>query len=92
MENKSRRKSPTNNQKNSVPQKRNVVAVKVFMTPEEKQIVENRVGDFKSISNLIRYHLGLPSNVIGRRKKPSENFFIFDDDEIENLLANNFGE
>lgn len=91
MGNQRNQKPKISGGKNIAPQKRNVVAVKVFMTPEEKQIIENRVGDFKSISNLIRYHLGLSSNVIGRRKKLSEDCFKLDDAEIENLLANSFG-
>lgn len=74
MQNKNNETRKTNKPKakKNPSQKRNVVAVKVFMTPEEKQTIENKVGDFKSIkslSNIIRYHLGLPSNSIGRQKK-----------------------
>ena len=86
--------------KNAAPQKRYVVAVKVFMTPEEKRQIESRVGDFKSLSNLIRHHLGLNLNSTGRRKNLSEEenvsgkaFSLGDisDSDIDALIKSGLG-
>lgn len=74
--------------------KRYVVAIKVFVTPEEKQQLELKAQkeNFKSLSNLIRYHLGLNLNESGRRKRISKDFFNnIDDAEIDRLLSNSLG-
>ena len=54
--------------KKVISQKRFVEAVKVFMTPEEKLDLQTKVGDFKSLSNYIRHHLGMGLNETGRKK------------------------
>lgn len=78
--------------KNVVPQKRKVIAVKVFMTPEEKNELEKRVGEFNSISNFIRHRLGLSANNIGRPKTKNQltKLFDLDETEIENMLDSIF--
>ena len=78
--------------KNVVPQKRKVIAVKVFVTPEEKNELENSIGEFNSLSNFIRHRLGLPANNTGRPKTKNQKtkLFDFDETEIENMLDSIF--
>ncbi len=64
--------------KKVISQKRFVEAVKVFMTPEEKLDLQTKVGDFKSLSNYIRHHLGLGLNESGRKKKFTESALDLD--------------
>lgn len=91
---KKQRRIRKTKQKPAVSSKRYVVAVKVFVTPEEKNQLEMRSkkGDFTSVSNLIRHHLGLSLNETGRRKQIPKDFFNkVSVDEIEKLFKEHLG-
>ena len=64
-------------------QKRFVSAVKVFLTDAEKEAIREKVGNFNSLSNYIRHHLGLPINTVGRKKIHTESALDLDLDELE---------
>lgn len=75
-------------QKKSCSQKRNVVTLKIFVTPEEKIQIEKQVGEFKSVSNLLRHYLGLKPNVKGRRKQVPRDLLNLNDEEFDELFKN----
>lgn len=58
---------------NAASQKRFVSAVKVFLNDAEKKEILAKVGNFKSISNYIRHHLGLTPNEVGRKRRYTES-------------------
>lgn len=64
--------------KKVISQKRVVETVKVFMTREEKLDLQSKVGDFKSLSNYIRHHLGMGLNETGRKRKFTESALDLD--------------
>lgn len=68
---------------NVASQKRFVSAVKVFLTDTEKEAIDKKVGNFNSLSNYIRHHLGLPINTVGRKKRYTESALDLDLDELE---------
>lgn len=69
--------------RNVAPQKRFVSAVKVFLTDAEKEVIREKMGNFNSLSNYIRHHLGLPINTVGRKKRYTESALDLDLDELE---------
>ena len=68
---------------NVASQKRFVSAVKVFLTDAEKEVIREKVGNFNSLSNYIRHHLGLPINTVGRKKRHIKSALDLDLDELE---------
>lgn len=67
---------------NVASQKRFVSAVKVFLNDAEKEEVLAQVGNFKSISNYIRHHLGLPPNEVGRKRRYTESALDLETDDF----------
>jgi hypothetical protein len=77
---KSRRK------KNAGSQKRFVVAMKFFVSLEEKEKVLSESAKFGSISNYVRHHLGFVAQSVGRKKKHITPVFeLIETDETEIL-------
>jgi hypothetical protein len=77
---KSRRK------KNAGSQKRFVVTMKFFVSPEEKEKVLSEAVKFGSISNYVRHNLGFVAQSVGRKKKNiTPAFAITETDETEIL-------
>jgi hypothetical protein len=68
---------------NVASQKRFVSAVKVFLTDAEKEVIREKVGNFNSLSNYIRHHLGLPINTVGRKKSYTESALDLEMNEPE---------
>lgn len=61
---------PSSPPKKSCSTKRNAVLLKVFASPAEKALLENKAEKSGcSLSNYIRLHLGLPFNEAGRKKQ-----------------------
>jgi hypothetical protein len=72
--------------KNAGSQKRFVVAMKFFVSPEEKEKVLSEAVKFGSISNYVRHHLGFVAQSVGRKKKNiMPAFEIIETDETEIL-------
>jgi hypothetical protein len=72
--------------KNAGSQKRFVVAMKFFVSPEEKEKVLSESVKFGSISNYVRHHLGFVAQSVGRKKKNiTPAFEISETDEAEIL-------
>ena len=77
------KKSEKRKSGNVASQKRFVSPVRVFLTDEEKEAIREKVGNFKSLSNYIRHHLGLPINTVGRKKRHIKSALDLDLDEPE---------
>jgi hypothetical protein len=72
--------------KNAGSQKRFVVPMKFFVSPEEKEKVISEAVKFGSISNYIRHNLGFVAQSVGRKKKNiTPAFQIIETDETEIL-------
>jgi hypothetical protein len=72
--------------KNAGLQKRFVVAMKFFVSPEEKEKVLSEALKFGSISNYVRHNLGFVAHSVGRKKKNiTPAFEIIETDETEIL-------
>jgi hypothetical protein len=72
--------------KNAGSQKRFVVAMKFFVSSEEKEKVLSESVKFGSISNYVRHHLGFVAQTVGRKKKNiTPAFEIIESDETEIL-------
>jgi glycyl-tRNA synthetase (class II) len=72
--------------KNAGSQKRFVVPMKFFVSPEEKEKVLSEAIKFGSISNYVRHHLGFVAQSVGRKKKNiTPAFEIIETDETEIL-------
>lgn len=74
-----KRKSLTKGSRKVWSQKRVVIPLKVFVTPEEKDVVLQNIGDFRTVSNYIRHHIGLVPNLIGPKKKAPVAAFEIED-------------
>ena len=83
----SRKKS---SEKKTYSQKRNVVPLKFFVSPDEKAGLEiNAKKEGLSLSNYIRVNLGLPPNMRGRKKPndlPSIDLGLDLEFELEEVL------
>lgn len=72
--------------KNAGSQKRFVIPMKFFVSPEEKEKVLSEAIKFGSISNYVRHHLGFVAQSVGRKKKIITPIFeIIETDETEIL-------
>ncbi len=82
-------KTPKTSKRNSTgnvaSQKRFVSAIKVFLTDAEKEKILAKVGNFKSISNYIRHHLGLTPNAVGRKRCYTKSALDLDMNEFEKI-------
>ena len=67
---------------NVASQKRFVSAVKVFLNDAEKKEILAQVGNFKSVSNYIRHHLGLTPNAVGRKRRYTESALDLEMDDF----------
>lgn len=66
--------TPENLLKNSRRQKRFVEGVKIFFTPEERTYLKQSAAQRgESFSNFVRFHLGLPPNAAGRKRRKNRS-------------------
>lgn len=82
---KTSKTSKRNSRGNVGSQKRFVSAIKVFLTDAEKEEILAKVGNFKSISNYIRHHLGLTPNAVGRKRRYTKSALDLDMNEFEKI-------
>lgn len=80
MKGKKKRGRPA---KKKASQKRNVRAVKVYLLEEELEQIKLKIEGFTSLSNYIRFCMGLGINSVGRKRIHTESAFDFDDEFIE---------
>ena len=76
------KKSEKGRTRNVASQKRFVSAVKVFLNDAEKKEILAQVGNFKSVSNYIRHHLGLTPNGVGRKRRYTESALDLEMDDF----------
>ncbi len=68
----------------AVSQKRYVLPMKFYVTPEERDFVLSESERFGSISNFVRHQIGLRIQTVGRKKRYVEAAFeVFDTEERE---------